>query len=318
MNTSSSKIILCIGSIYVETNYLGLETGGKDELVGGKEYQSAFWEMRPAGSAVSVATQLVELGCKVKLIGKRGDDEMGNKLCALLAERGVDPSHLAVSKSVQTSVDTGVVFAHNRNNIQLVSGSANSSLCYSDIINQSVDLNDIEAVYLGGMAKQHSLIADYPKLIKFFKEKEIKVFLDHGRIPVDFTEKKRQIILSSIGLVDGYFPNETEICTVTKASRLTYAVRRALAMGVPLVVVKQGKKGCLVATQKSGVTSIAGFDIKPMSTVGAGDSFNAGFIYQYMNDKNIEDCARFANATAAHRVSKNRQANLAEMSSFIE
>lgn len=273
--------------------------------------------MRPAGSAVSVVTQLVALGCRVKLIGKRGDDEMGQKLCSFLEGRGVDSSHLVVSKGVQTSVDTGVVFTHNGNNIQLVSGGANSSLCYSDVINQGLDLNNIGAVYLGGMAKQNAFITDYPKLISFFKEKGIKVFLDYGRIPVDFTEEKLQLILASIGLVDGYFPNEEEICAVTKVSRLTYEVRRIMETGVRLVVVKQGGNGCTVATPNK-IVHIPGRKVEALNTVGAGDAFNAGFIYQYMNDKNIEDCARFANATAAHRVSKNRQANLAEMSSFIE
>lgn len=296
---------MCIGSIYVETNYLGLEVGGVETLQGGKEYSSPSWEMRPAGSAVSVAIQLHKLGLPVELIGKRGDDDMGEKLTLLLKEEGVDPSNLIISKEVQTSVDTGVVFAHNGNNIQLVSGGANSSLCYSDIINQSLDLNDIEAVYLGGMAKQHSLIADYPKLIKHFKEKGIKVFLDHGRIPVDFPEEKRQIVLSSIRLVDGYFPNGEEICAVTKTSRLTEAVRRALATGVPLVVVKQEENGCTVATNKK-VVQIPGAKVQAINTVGAGDAFNAGFISEYQGGKSLEDSARFANAVAAKRVgSKN-------------
>lgn len=317
MDTSSSKKILCIGSVYVETNYLGLETGGKDTLLGGKEYQSTSWEMRPAGSAVSVATQLAALGYKVKLIGKRGDDEMGHRLCALLAVLGIDTSHLIVSKEVQTSVDTGVVFAHNGNNIQLVSGGANSSLCYSGIINQSLDLSDVGAVYLGGMAKQHSLIDDYPKLISFFKEKGIKVFLDHGRIPVDFPNEKLKIILDSIGLVDGYFPNEEEICTVTKTILLTDAVRMAIAEGISLVVVKQGGNGCTVATP-SKVVHIPGHKVKVTSTVGAGDAFNAGFIYQYMNGKKIEDCVRFANATASLRVGTNKQPDYEEIMTLLK
>ncbi|PIY68616.1 hypothetical protein COY90_05010 [Candidatus Roizmanbacteria bacterium CG_4_10_14_0_8_um_filter_39_9] len=305
MNTSSSKIILCIGSIYVETNYLELETGGKDELAGGKEYQSASWEMRPAGSAVNVATQLVALGCKVKLIGKRGRDEMGQKLCSLLEGRGVDSSHLVVSKEVQTSVDTGVVFKHNGNNIQLVSGGANGSLCYSDIINQSLDLDNVGAVYLGGMAKQHALITDYPKLISFFNEKGIKVFLDHGRIPVDFSEEKRQLILTSIGLVDGYFPNEEEICAVTKTNRLTEAVGRIMEIGVKLVIVKQGGNGCTVATPNK-IVHIPGRKVEVLNTVGAGDAFNAGFISEYQGGKSPEDSARFANATAAKRVGSKK------------
>jgi len=45
--------------------------------------------------------------------------------------------------------------------------------------------------------------------------------------------------------------------------------------------------------------NIKAFNVKPMNVTGAGDVWNAGFIYSLLNDFNIEDAGKFANATAA-------------------
>lgn len=69
--------------------------------------------------------------------------------------------------------------------------------------------------------------------------------------------------------------------------------------GVKTVVIKTGKDGCFIkrGDMTMKVPAVAG--ITAIDTIGAGDNFASGFIAALLEGKNLRECARFANATAA-------------------
>ncbi|MGG7418250.1 PfkB family carbohydrate kinase, partial [Escherichia coli] len=71
------------------------------------------------------------------------------------------------------------------------------------------------------------------------------------------------------------------------------------ACGVKTVVIKTGKDGCFIkrGDMTMKVPAVAG--ITAIDTIGAGDNFASGFIAALLEGKNLRECARFANATAA-------------------
>ncbi len=79
-----------------------------------------------------------------------------------------------------------------------------------------------------------------------------------------------------------------------------------LACGVKTVVIKTGKDGCFIkrGDMTMKVPAVAG--ITAIDTIGAGDNFASGFIAALLEGKNLRECARFANATAAISVPKRR------------
>jgi sugar/nucleoside kinase (ribokinase family) len=69
-----------------------------------------------------------------------------------------------------------------------------------------------------------------------------------------------------------------------------------LADMVPLVVIKCGSQGSM--TQRdSKIIRVPALNVKPVDTTGAGDCFNAGFVYGYLRDETVEQCLRYANIT---------------------
>lgn len=313
---ATTQLLLGVGNIYVETNYLGLNSGGSDVLQSGREYRAETYETRLGGSVMNFIVQSKILGATVGLIGKIGADAAGDKLVELLTAWGISSDYIVRSPDVQTSVDTGVVFRHSRQNIQLVAGNANQSLCLKDIESVLRNIPGNSAVYFGGFLKQESLYRDYPALLKRLKEKETTIFFDHGRIPVDMTEEKRSVLNQTFSFVDGYFPNEEEILGVTQQPTLDRAFEHILKLGPKLIVVKRGSKGCRIKTATADI-SIPGFHVQVINVVGAGDAFNAGFITQYFSGKSLPECGRFANAVAALRVSNNTQPSNQEVEEFI-
>lgn len=85
---------------------------------------------------------------------------------------------------------------------------------------------------------------------------------------------------------------------MTGGKRITEGVEVLLAKGPSVVVVKRGAHGCTVATRERSV-DIPAFKVKPVDTTGAGDVFNAGFVYAYLRGKPLPECAKYGNAAGA-------------------
>lgn len=300
-----SKVHLAsIGSVYLETNYLATETAGKNTIQVGFEYRSSSYTVGLGGSAVNFALQLIALGFDVSLIGNIGDDDNGKKVLALLASHGIKTEFIHIAKDVQTGVDTGVVLSHSGQNIQLVSGNANQLFSYSDIPLEHPMFTEVSAVYLGGYFKQESLVSDYPRLLKNLKEKNKQIFLDHGRVPVDVQKQKIEILKQSLAYVDGYFLNDTELTAITGETSFETALQTVASWGPKFIVVKQGDRGCSVAYGGT-ITSISTDSVKAQNTVGAGDSFNAGFLSKYLDGSDVYVSSEYGNKLATYKVAHN-------------
>jgi len=310
-------IIVGIGNIYLETNYLGLITNHSQVLQIGKEYRAPKWETRLGGSVVNFVVQAKRLGTEVGLIGKVGNDDAGHKLLSLLLDTKISSNLIKVAndQETQTSVDTGLVF-EDGDNIQVVAGNANQTLTIKDVDLNNPFFNTVKAVYLGGFLKQTGLYKDYPMLLEKFMNMGIRIFLDHGRIPVDIKQEQMQSLQASMKFVEGYFPNKDELTGITGEQDLTKALNKALQMGPKFVAVKLGQKGCRIKATNEDI-EILSYPVKAISTVGAGDAFNAGFITQYLSGKALSTSGKFANATAAIRVSENKNPTHSEVIRYL-
>jgi sugar/nucleoside kinase (ribokinase family) len=100
-----------------------------------------------------------------------------------------------------------------------------------------------------------------------------------------------------LGIVDIFLPNEDEACRISGKADAMSAVE-ALAQRVPMVVVKCGKRGAIV--QRAGQCWLVPAEsVRPVDTIGAGDSFDAGFLAAYLRGEAPDACAAFGNRTAA-------------------
>jgi 1-phosphofructokinase len=81
------------------------------------------------------------------------------------------------------------------------------------------------------------------------------------------------------------------------------AAREALSLGVGLVLVTLGANGA-VAVSAEGAWHARGQGVEAVNTVGAGDAFNAGFLWR--RGDGLETALRFAVACGAAQVSSRR------------
>ena len=97
--------------------------------------------------------------------------------------------------------------------------------------------------------------------------------------------------------VDFFFPNEHESLSITGAADLASAAASLRGLAAT-TVIKRGAQGVL-AVSGSTTLSAPAFPITPVDTTGAGDSFNAGFVFQFLQGAPLDQCIRWGNACGA-------------------
>jgi sugar/nucleoside kinase (ribokinase family) len=92
--------------------------------------------------------------------------------------------------------------------------------------------------------------------------------------------------------------DEMEAIRISKKKRLGDAIEHLHRKGVQTVAVKAGSKGCVVSNGGK-VYSVKGLEPKVVSTIGAGDAFDAAFIYGVLKNWPLRKIAQFSNTAAS-------------------
>ncbi|MBQ4113740.1 MAG: carbohydrate kinase family protein, partial [Clostridia bacterium] len=100
-------------------------------------------------------------------------------------------------------------------------------------------------------------------------------------------------IFDLLPLIDVLFMNETECRHYTRCEDIEEGARR-LAEKAGMAVIKLGKKGAL-AVKDGEVFKAPTYKVEVKDTTGAGDSFNAGFVYGFVSGLPLEECLKRGN-----------------------
>ena len=97
--------------------------------------------------------------------------------------------------------------------------------------------------------------------------------------------------------MDLLLPNEDEIRRITRRDTVEAALD-VLGAQVPLIAVKCGSRGSLIQRGSKRIT-VPSVRVSPVDTIGAGDTFNAGFLSAWLRGADLETCGRAGNVTGA-------------------
>jgi sugar/nucleoside kinase (ribokinase family) len=98
--------------------------------------------------------------------------------------------------------------------------------------------------------------------------------------------------------VDIFLPNEAEIKHITEMNNLDDAIN-ALHEFCNILVVKNGSRGSTIF-HNGQVTHVKPFlNTSVVDAIGAGDSFNAGFIFKFIQNNSLDECHQFGNLMGA-------------------
>ena len=97
--------------------------------------------------------------------------------------------------------------------------------------------------------------------------------------------------------IDVLFMNETEAEHYGRKESAEEAARE-FARTAGMAVIKMGKKGS-IAVKDGTLYQAAPYTVEAVDTTGAGDSFNAGFVYGFLRGKTMEECLKCGNGCGA-------------------
>ena len=148
--------------------------------------------------------------------------------------------------------------------------------------------------HLSSLFLHKALQPDLPAIFHNLKARGLTLSLDTNDDPED---KWQGVMDELLSLTDILLPNEQEACRIARTEDVAEAID-LLAQRVPVLAVKQGSKGALVraGAKEWKVPPIA---VSPVDTIGAGDSFNAGFLSGFVRGKALDQCASWGNRAAA-------------------
>jgi sugar/nucleoside kinase (ribokinase family) len=245
-----------------------LITGAPDAEFGQRERIVDDAKLVIGGSGAITACGAARLGLRTGLIGVVGDDLFGRFMRESLTERGVDISRLSVDGERPTGVSVVLVRGEDRA-ILTALGTV------EELSTEGLDLASLRArhLHVSSFFLQRRLRSDLPALLAEVRATGTSTSIDSNWDP---DEEWDGGLLESLRETDILFANGEEVKRIARDDDVDIAARTVAEIG-PLVVVKLGRDGA-IAVAGNDIVRAPAVQVDVADTVGAGDSFDAGFL----------------------------------------
>lgn len=256
----------------------------------GEEWEIPLMETTPGGGAALFALGLARLGMKPVFLGSVGDDCYGSFLRNYMEETGVDLSLLEVQPRTKTGISISFTDQKDRSFLTFRGGCKVPDI--SEISMEQVSC--ARHIHLTGYAEAANHEAYLAFLQQLRSRMDVTVSFDVGW---DSTGKWSTRIYELLPYLDVLLMNETECLHYSNAASAREAALDFASRGC-MAVIKLGKKGSLCC-RDGEIWSREGFSVNAVDTTGAGDSFNAGFIYGFLQGEDPETALKLGNGCGA-------------------
>ena len=256
-----------------------------------RELLGTDFQLTLGSSSAILAHNLAVLGARVGFVTLVGRDAIGQIAMERLRAGGVDLSRVRESED-GTATGVTLLLPHGRERHILTYPGTMSELRIGDLDIEY--LKRAKHFHLSSLFLLRSLEPDLPALFKELKGASLTISLDTNDDP---SGEWGGVFPDLLASVDILFANEREACRIAKKETVNEALE-VLARRAPCVAVKCGSRGSIVHT--GGKTfSVDGVSVTPVDTIGAGDSFNAGFLFGWLKGWPPDQCAYAGNVTGA-------------------
>jgi sugar/nucleoside kinase (ribokinase family) len=263
-----------------------LAFGQREQLVGSGA-------LTLGGSAAIMACGAARLGLRVAFAGRVGDDDAGRYVRAALAARGVDTGALRVDPELSTPL-TAVLTRDGDRAILTAPGTLAAT--GGDDVPESL-LTSSRHVHAASYFLMPGLAKALPGLLRTARAHGATTSLDTNDDPGGRWDPAG--LPAVLAETDILLPNAHEARSLAgPGSSSPEEAAAALAARGPLVVVKNGADGALSHDGRTLITT-AGPAVTPVDTVGAGDSFDAGYVAAILAGLPAESALELAAACGA-------------------
>jgi 2-dehydro-3-deoxygluconokinase len=272
--------------------------------VGGGMANGGPFEAHVVGAEANVAVGLTRLGHPAGIIGRIGDDPLGELVLRQLRADGVDVSHM----TRDTAAPTGVLIRELRpmgpsEVVYHRAGSAGSRIGIEDVRTAARLLDDARLVHVTGITPALSGSAHKAALEAVAAARRAGALVSFD---VNFRgklwgeDRAREVLRPFAAAADIVLAGQEEAELLTGCSEPEPAARALLRSGAGIAVVKLGAEGALALDGQEMVRRRGIAIPHIVDPVGAGDAFGAGFLSATLDDAPLSERLERGNACAVH------------------
>ena len=252
----------------------------------GKEVLAGQMTITLGSSSAIFASNLSALGTNVAFTGTLAKDSFGELMLTSLQRKKVNTDHIVFTNEKSTGATIALSFEEDR---AMVTYPGAMSLFEMTHIAETL-FHRARHLHVSSIFLSTGLKKDIHKLFRKAKDSGMTTSLDpqwdpEERWDIDF----RQLL----EIVDVFIPNENELRAMTGFTDMEKAVEQLRAKN-NIFIVKSGRDGAFLWKGETFIHQPAFLNDKVVDTIGAGDSFGAGFIHKFVQAKPLKECLEFA------------------------
>ena len=256
----------------------------------GKEALANAMILTLGSSSAIFASNLSTLGSRVGFSGKIGNDEFGNYVLSCLRKKGVDTSNILTSRNASTGAT--VVLNYGEDRAMITHPGAMAELTINDVPDSA--FQKARHLHVSSIFLQPALKENVLELFMKAKSMGLTTSLDPQWDPgedwdIDFNRL--------LPYVDVFMPNIKELECITGIQDVLTAMKSLSSANI--VVVKNGSAGAWLLKGNESIHQSSFLNRNVVDSIGAGDSFDAGFIHKFIQQKPLQECLEFAALTGA-------------------
>jgi len=254
----------------------------------GREIIARKYYLDIGGSGGIFSAALSGLGIETYIISKIGDDFFGKFLVKKLKSFGGNTDYLIIKDNSDTGITINLSYEKDKfqiSSLELISGLEAKEISLEHLKNAG-HVHFTSYYVMGNLKKSYVKLIDYIRE----KNKNITISIDTNDDPEN---KWGDEIYRILEKVDIFFANEKEAINISKRNS-AYDALEKLSNHVETVIVKMGSMG-YIAKVKGQYYRGKPQKVAYRDSTGAGDNFNAGYIFGLINDFNVERCLNIAN-----------------------
>jgi sugar/nucleoside kinase (ribokinase family) len=279
--------VIVVGELNVDLILNHLE--GFPEV--GKEKIAGNMDLTLGSSSAIFACNLSSLGAKVAFLGRVGNDSFGELVIETLKNKGVGTEYLIKDSEYKTGAT--IILNYSEDRAMVTYPGAMNNLTINDI--KPDIINSAKHLHFSSYYLQPGIKNDVGSMFRLAKDNGLTTSFDMQWDPAEKWDMDSKSILP---YVDVFLPNEQELLYLTSAGDMENGIKALQALSNH-IAVKLGSKGSLLCSGGKSSFRKSFLNNNVIDCIGAGDSFNAGFIYKYVSGAELSECQEFANLTGA-------------------
>lgn len=265
------------------------------------------FERKIGGAELNVLIGCARLGLQAGWISRLGKDEFGRHIVNTVRGEGIDISEVQLEEGYPTSINFKEVQESGDGKTFYYRQKSPTEMLLPELLPEAYIKNakilHITGVFPAITENNRSVILT---ALEIAKRHHVKVSMDPNiRLKLWSKEEARQTLLSYLPYVDYLLAGREELELLFQTTDQQELISALGEFDFEQVILKDGAAGSYALQNGDWIYQASHPVTKVVDTVGAGDGFDAGFLYGVLNNWSIEKTLNFANAIGAMVVQVN-------------